>query len=160
MSRARGREAARLKRRSRANPVGAGVTPDTAHPWAGRAAEHPHLGHPSKQSILSGSTDWRNGPRAVLTLESSSAPDAFLPKADGKPSATRVPAVRLRLDKANYASAGKQCWVRKAKASDMDEDGWGRRLTMLRLEECTSYESAVAHAVETGAPLPVQAGDE
>ena len=118
------------------------------------------VAHPSKQSILSGSTDWRNGPRAVLTLESSSAPDAFLPKADGKPSATRVPAVRLRLDKANYASAGKQCWVRKAKASDMDEDGWGRRLTMLRLEECTSYESAVAHAVETGAPSPVPAGGE
>ena len=58
-----GREAARLKRRSRANPVGAGVTPDTAHPWAGRAAEHPHLG---SCSILAVDAHTR---RAVVRFE-------------------------------------------------------------------------------------------
>ena len=54
---------ARSRRISRAKPVGADVDADTAHPLAGRAARHPHLG---SCSILAVDAHTR---RAVVRFE-------------------------------------------------------------------------------------------
>ena len=115
------------------------------------------VSHPSKQALISGSTDWRNGPRAVIAFEEGPTPDAFVPKADGSASTKRAHGTRLRLEKANYGRAGATAWVRWRREDVPTDDDWEKRISTLRIEECSAFESATALADSRGEPTPVQA---
>ena len=110
------------------------------------------IGHPPKSTaVYSGSTDWRNGPRSVITLERA--------KVDGLKDATdkkkKAEGVRLRVDKSNYAKQNAHMWVRM----EARRDSAGNRLKMLRWEECSSQESAYALAVHDGKPQPLDSAE-
>ena len=103
-----------------------------AHPPKGRDAEH-----------YSGSTDWRNGVRALWTLGPATVRGYV-----GKPNVKGDPrnaaeAQCLTLEKANYARSGRRAWLRfTVKPGDDGPDGPPE---MMVWEEAGALEAADAY---------------
>ncbi len=81
------------------------------------------IGHPAKvaageASRYSGSTDWRNGVRALWTLTTEKVGGREKPK----PGETTDRAHCLTLDKSSYSPQGARAWLR------LDGDGTGKGL--------------------------------
>ena len=86
---------------------------------------HPAKAHDGEASQYSGSTDWRNGVRSVITLRPENE--------NGKTKGDQKGLV-LRLDKSNYGQAGRKIWVR-----------WSDQPHCTGLEACTMDESIKAY---------------
>ena len=102
------------------------------------------VAHPPKTAATySGSTDWRNGVRALWTLSRERAPGFEAPKGN----ATHSDGWALTLDKSSYGRAGARVWLR-AEATTM-----AGRTTGLLWRECRAEDSAAALARTEGREL-------
>lgn len=109
------------------------------------------VAHPAKgdgpQAIYSGSTDWRNGVRALWTLRRERVPGYETPKpGDGK-APPEAPA--LTLEKASYGGgSGTRVWLRSA-GDPQAGDG-------LAWRECSARDALQAEAVRRGLATPAR----
>ena len=101
--------------------------------WAGRSGAavllvaHPAKGEEGSKAIYAGSTDWRNGVRALWTLKPEKVPG--VEQAAGE--IDHAPA--LTLEKASYGKGGIRVWLRLAAKCDERGDTTG-----LLWRECTA----------------------
>ena len=117
--------------------------------WNGWAAESGAavllVAHPPKTgATFSGSTDWRNGVRALWTLTNERAP-GFAPAKDGKAEPL---APCLTLDKASYGRAGARAWMQ---LHALEARG---RTTGLVWRECGPVKAAQDYAEAHGLTIP------
>ena len=117
-----------------------------AHPPKGRDADH-----------YSGSTDWRNGVRALWTL----GPETVRgyggpPSSPSKPRAAQGQA--LTLEKSNYSRAGRRAWLRfVVEPGEKGRDGPPKKMYW---EECGAVDAARAYHKWKGWPEPSRKEDK
>ena len=117
-----------------------------AHPPKGRDADH-----------YSGSTDWRNGVRALWTL----GPETVRgyggpPKSQSKQRTAQGQA--LTLEKSNYSRAGRRAWLRfVVEPGEKGRDGPPKKMYW---EECGAVDAARAYHKWKGWPEPSRKEDK
>ena len=108
------------------------------------------VAHPPKSAATySGSTDWRNGVRALWTLTNEKAP-GFKRAKEGESVEPLAPC--LTLDKASYGRAGARAWMHLHAL-----EARGRTIGLV-WRECTAREAATARAARLGLKLPERTG--
>ena len=105
------------------------------------------VAHPPKGAqadVYSGSTDWRNGVRAMWTLAPMNVPNYTRgPKLTGKRSAKPAQGIALHLEKSNYAKAGRTAWLRfRVENGEQGPKRQARAIRLMAWEECGAREAA------------------
>ena len=103
------------------------------------------IAHPPKNdAVYSGSTDWRNGVRSLITLAADPIA-GYAGSPDIRTGEPKGPAqgCRLHLHKSNYAPSGISTWLRLRKTLHPDHDNDPKLSPLeLRWEACTRLEAA------------------
>ena len=119
------------------------------------------VAHPPKGAhadVYSGSTDWRNGVRAMWTLAPMNVRNyarGYKPNSK-KPSPNAAEGIALRLEKANYAKAGRTAWLKFR----VEPGRQPRTIRLMAWEECGPLEAAEAYHDFRGWPKPVANDNE
>ena len=119
------------------------------------------IAHPPKNdAVYSGSTDWRNGVRSLITLAADPIA-GYAGSPDIRTGEPKGPAqgCRLHLHKSNYAPSGISTWLRLRKTLHPDHDNDPKLSPLeLRWEACTRLEAAQDWHRRKGWAKPVRRG--